>query len=127
MCLRARRDEVQGFAKNESIAWPWESDKQAAWNEFERMWNLIGITSTKEGGCNISCYKDQVFPKKEKEVVPALPAVAESERGSPHLKYMSYCERQISSRAGSLAQPPPLCNCALSSISACAQTASTRL
>ena len=114
MAVLVRRDEVQGFAKNESIAWPWESDKQAAWNEFERMWNLIGITSTKEGGCNISCYKDQVFPKKEKEVVPELPAVAEPERGSPHLKYMSYCERQISSRAGSLAQPPPLCNCALS-------------
>ena len=113
MAVLVRRDEVQGFAKNESIAWPWESDKQAAWNEFERMWNLIGITSTKEGGCNISCYKDQVFPK-EKEVVPELPAVAEPERGSPHLKYMSYCERQISSRAGSLAQPPPLCNCALS-------------
>ena len=122
MAVLVRRDEVQGFAKNESIAWPWESDKQAAWNEFERMWNLIGITSTKEGGCNISCYKDQVFPKKE-----VVPAVAEPERGSPHLKYMSYCERQISSRAGSLAQPPPLCNCALSSISACAQTASTRL
>ena len=75
MPARARRDEVQGFAKNESIAWPWESDKQAAFHEFERMWNLIGITSTKEGGCNITCYKDQVFPK-EKEVVPALPAVA---------------------------------------------------
>ena len=64
------RDEVQGFAKNESIAWPWESDKQAAFNEFERMWGLMGITSTREGGsCNITCYKDQVFPKK---VVPAL-------------------------------------------------------
>ena len=58
MAAHACRDEVQGFAKNESIAWPWESDKQAAWNEFERMWNLIGITSTKEGGCNITCYKD---------------------------------------------------------------------
>ena len=70
------------------------------------MWNLIGITSTKDGGCNITCYKDQVFPK-EKEVVPALSAVAEPERGSPHLKYMSYCERQISSRIGSLAQVAP--------------------
>ena len=55
---------MQGFAKNESIAWPWESDKQAAWDEFERMWRLMGITSTREGGgCNITCYKDQVFPK----------------------------------------------------------------
>eukprot|EP01046_Picozoa_sp_COSAG06_P037034 COSAG06_NODE_4140_length_4533_cov_3.136446_5_plen_107_part_00 len=93
MAVFARRDEVQGFAKNESIAWPWESDKQAAWNEFERMWNLIGITSTKEGSCNMACYKAQVFPKKK--AVPALPAVAEPERGSPHLKYMSYCEGQV--------------------------------
>ena len=70
MPARARRDEVQGFAKNESIAWPWESDKQAAFNEFERMWRLMGITSTREGGsCNITCYKDQVFPKK---AVPTL-------------------------------------------------------
>ena len=70
MAVFVRRDEVQGFAKNESIAWPWESGKQAAFDEFERMWRLMGITSTREGGsCNITCYKDQVFPKK------AVPAV----------------------------------------------------
>ena len=40
--MPARRDEVQGFAKNESIAWPWESDKQAAFN--------TAFHATKPGG-----------------------------------------------------------------------------
>jgi hypothetical protein len=57
-----RWDEMQGFAKNESIPWPLEPTKEAAWGEFSRMWKVMGITSTKEGMCNYTCFKNQVFP-----------------------------------------------------------------
>lgn len=57
-----RWDEIQSFAKKESIAWPWEPTKEAAMAEFNRVWDVLKIVSTKEGSCNYTCYKAQVFP-----------------------------------------------------------------
>lgn len=97
-----RWDEMQEFAKNESIPWPLEETKQAAWQEFTRMWNIIGIGSTREGSCNFTCFKDQVFPSAQIDMEPNKTddqsantntiVEANSAAGS-HLKYMSYCKQ----------------------------------
>ena len=79
-----RWEEMEGFAKNESIPWPLEATKQAAWQEFTRMWNIIGISSTKEGSCDYACFKKQVFP--------AETSAETKEVAGSHLKYMSYCK-----------------------------------
>ena len=65
-----RWDEMQGFAKNESIPWPLEPTKEAAWQEFTRMWNIIGISSAKEGSCNYTCFKNEVFPSAQTSSEP---------------------------------------------------------
>ena len=40
--------QIQSFAKKESIAWPWEPTKEAAMAEFNRVWDVLKIVSTKE-------------------------------------------------------------------------------
>ena len=58
-----RWSEVQMFARNASVSWPWEATKQSAWQEFTRVWDLIGIVSIHAGGCGYTCLKAQVFGK----------------------------------------------------------------
>ena len=57
-----RWEEMYNFAGKHSIPWPLETSKQEAWAEFERVWNKVGIRSEREGLCNITCFKAQVFP-----------------------------------------------------------------
>ena len=59
--LLLRWDEMYDFAATHSIDWPVEPDKQSAWEEFDRLWHKIGITSTREGSCDIECFHAKVF------------------------------------------------------------------
>ena len=53
---------MKSFAATAALPWPVEGEKQAAWNEFERMYNKIGITTVREGSCDIKCFHSMVFP-----------------------------------------------------------------
>ena len=59
--LLLRWDEMKSFAGAHAIPWPVETEKLAAWNEFERMWEKIGIKSEQESGCDIKCFRAKVF------------------------------------------------------------------
>jgi hypothetical protein len=56
-----RWDEMQLYAKVAAIPWPLEPTKKQAWEEFSRMWKLLGIKSEREGSCDYDCFCKQVF------------------------------------------------------------------
>jgi hypothetical protein len=58
-----RWEEVQGFATNESVPWPWEPTKHAAWQEFTRVWKILDVKTTHEGHCDYACFEQQVWPQ----------------------------------------------------------------
>lgn len=56
-----RWDEISQYAQSHKIPWPWEQTKEAAYNEFARVYHLEGITHLSESGHDITWFHKQVF------------------------------------------------------------------
>jgi len=58
-----RWDEMYDFATKTWLKpWPLEATKEEAFTEFSRIYNILGITTVREGSCDLPCFKSMVFP-----------------------------------------------------------------
>lgn len=52
---------VTAFAATRGKNWPLENTREAAWEEFTRVWNETGVTVGSEFHCDLSCVHNQLF------------------------------------------------------------------
>lgn len=62
MVILLRWDEFRAFSSANKLEWPVQSTKEGAFAEFAQIYAALHMTSIREGGCDIECFRKMVFP-----------------------------------------------------------------